>query len=273
MKKIVRKFFSFLILCCVFISCATSDNSLNSTDNSNQNQIRINHSPVSATLVFESDTVLINKPIGVTCIAEDPDENEIFSFEWTSFKVTENSTDDHYDFDYWKNRGEFIQEGPNTLWTPAAAEGKYIIFCLAKDKGGAEIFASKIINAKVGFGFTLITDTLLYYTNGTFDDTNLLSCTLTNDSEHIYGINACGLPVLGIEKKESDGWRWYISVPHFCTGDMDLYGACYPNSKIIQYLILPTDPGIYRLVAPYDIYPERTFDINLYSGEFEVVLE
>ena len=62
------------------------------------------------------------------------------------------------------NRGEFIHDGPNTFWTPAMAEGKYIIFCLAKDRGSAEILTSKIINAKVGFGFTLVTDTLLYNT-------------------------------------------------------------------------------------------------------------
>ena len=270
MKANIRKFISFLYIINLLNSCTMSDTSLNSIDNSNQ--IKTNHPPISATLIFESDTVLINKSVCITCIVEDLDENENFSFEWTSFKVTENSTDDVYVFDYWKNRGEFLQDGVNTFWTPAMAEGKYIIFCIAKDKGGAEIFTSKIINAKVGFGFTLVTDTLLYYTNGTSDQNNLLSYTLTNHSEIIFCVNACGLPVKSIEKKESDKWNSYAPITYWCRADIDPYGPFGPNGKLTENLIIPPDPGIYRLTVPYGIYPKRSWDKILYSGEFEVVL-
>ncbi len=35
-------------------------------------------------------------------------------------------------------------------------EGKYIIFCVAKDKGREELFATKIISAKVGSGISAV---------------------------------------------------------------------------------------------------------------------
>ena len=233
-------------------------------------RIITNQAPTSATIVFDADTVFINDTVGVSCIVEDPDENESFSFEWASFKVTENSTDDNYEYDYWRNNGKFIRGGANAFWTPGMAIGKYIIFCNAMDKGGVQLFTTKIINASLGAGITALTDSITYHTDGTYSRSNRIYIRLYNYSNDILKVNICRGPQVLFERMDLYIWGEYSPAGGGCRADMEPYSYIYPDQYITSIDRVPLAPGFYRLKIEYQKGGSKIGKEYIYTTEFEV---
>lgn len=279
MKKKKFKIFIIVLITIYVTACINDDSGVDPVTYSTK--VITNKPPISATIILESETVFINDTTIISCTVEDPDENESFSFEWTSFKVTENSTDNDYKYDYFKNRGVFVHRGGNALWTPAMTNGKYIIICIAKDKAGNELSATKIINAVVGAGISAITDTTTYYSNGTLNYDQLVHYTVANYTADTIEFINYGPPHIAIEKKIKDKWKLYKSTHITSWIDSDPYLVLGPGDESSEIEFVPTEEGIYRLKILYDANGQvdhlmsstYIFAETLYSTEFEVKLE
>ncbi len=105
--KLIYGLISVVLL--LLISCESSEK-ITSSSPSKEQIIRTNLPPTDALIESITDTVCMSGTVSLTCKTEDP-ENDPFTFEWASFKVTENSTVENYEFDYWRNRGRFISTG------------------------------------------------------------------------------------------------------------------------------------------------------------------
>ena len=259
---------SALILCLAAVSCTYNEKIVEPTKK--EVKIITNQPPTSAKIVLESDTVLINGTVGITCTVEDPDTNENFTFEWGSFKATENSTDDNYEYDYWHNMGTIVKEGTDALWSPGMAEGKYVIFCSAQDKGGVSLFTTKIISAINGAGITALTDSLVYHTDGTHNMNNMIIIRMYNFTDKSLEIDVCPNPQILIEKYESNEWIEYCLTGGGCSADKDPIGYINPGVYYRSEEPVPIVPGIFRIKMKYDVVDNRKKDEYLYTTVFEV---
>jgi hypothetical protein len=268
MKNIIVQSFVIIPILIIINSCTHYEQVVEPV--TPEPKIITNHAPTSATIILTSDSIFINDTVGVSCTVVDPDENETFSYEWASYKATENSTEDNYKFDYWKNNGEFARGGEHALWTPATEVGKYVLFCIASDKGGVQILASKLINAKNGFGITALTDSITYYTDGTQNYTNLVHYDLYNFSNDILVINTCGQPHIQSEILISGEWNLYQKTSWVCPANTSPFGYVNPNNYSRHYDNVPPETGIFRFKVQFSRVGSETKYEYIYTTAFEV---
>ena len=111
-----RGILCLLILSLVIASC-DYESTFNVEPTQKEKGIKTNQPPTLAYIETAFDTVAVCNNLELTCVVEDP-ENDSCTYEWESFKVTEESTEEDYEFDYFMNKGEFIQTGKTALWEP-----------------------------------------------------------------------------------------------------------------------------------------------------------
>ncbi len=264
------------IMLLFFISC-DSDDTVTSGSIDNEINIKTNLPPTRVTLESISDTVCMTGTITLTCQAEDP-ENDPFTYEWASFKLTENSTVENYEFDYWHNRGRFISTGKEAIWKPAKLEGKYLILCDVKDKAGYELTATKILQVIVAdCPLSMRTENVKYDLSDLYPGTWLeVVAIIQNYLEHTVTVPQCGAPTTGVEKKVDNQWTTFSNMAicacrgYECTR---IFLELNPG-QTIKCFSWPLDfsPGQYRLFIPYNIGSVHdSYADTLYSSVFEVV--
>ena len=238
--------------------------------------ITTNQPPAFAHIETAFDTVAVCDNLELTCILEDP-ENDPCTYKWDSFKVTEESTEENYHFDYFMNKGEFIQTGKAALWEPGKLNGKYLLLCIASDKAGNEISAKKIVNVKFTGCLSIGTDSLVYKIVGKYKVVNISYMFRNYQSTRVVlrGFIDRLDPIY--EKKENDNWIVYYERYYYGYEDIEHI----PQIPIVSYTsqlekpmtdILSLDAGTYRFFVPYTFGSfYGSFTDTLYSNEFKVV--
>jgi hypothetical protein len=264
------------ILLLFFISCESADK-VTSGSPDDEAKIKNNLPPTSAVLISDTDTVAVCGQLNVTCLAEDP-ENDLLKYEWASFKVTESSTEENYELNYWLNRGEFLQTEKNAVWKPGKLAGKYLILCNVKDKAGYELTAKKIIHAVLSeCPLALLTENIAYPVND-FDSLNQpVICTLRNFLDTTVMTAGCELSLVltGLERRTDGRWVKVHELDYTCTAVGLQYGRIEPGQEIQPEIWTTWDTfvtGHYRLFLPFCIGEFQTpWCDTLYSNEFEII--
>jgi hypothetical protein len=226
----------------------------------------INHPP-KAFIILESDTVVINNIVSMSCSVEDPDENESFTYNWLSFKVTENSTEEDYEINTGENGGQFIKRGVNARWTPSLADGKYLIFCYVQDKDYESVLALKIINVINFSDVFALTDANYYNAEEQSEFYNLLFYIIRNNSQYIIEMNICGSPHSVLEEKNYNNWITYSENDCVLRTKIQLF----PDEEMVANDYIPKKSGLFRYKYKYDILETGEKNQQFFSNEFQVL--
>lgn len=277
-----------------FVSCEIS-----TTPGAQENELRIktNLPPTSITLESSADTITLWDSLNLTCTVEDP-ENDPLSYEWTSYRITANSTLENYEIiklSYWLNQGEFILYGKDAIWKPGKLEAKHLIVCNVQDKAGYEITAKKVVQVVSAGTVSVLTDKITYrvtdfdtvYHNIFWPHLNF-TYMVKNALEIKANLYGCGSNITpGVQKKEDNQWIESIK-PDGCTSALmpadglrpefirfELFaGEEVQDSLWSPYLGWHTfDPGQYRLFITSSLGPYLggALTDTLYSNEFELI--
>jgi hypothetical protein len=258
----------FLIIFSFVIASCDYESTVNIAPTQKGKGIKTNQLPTLAYIKTASDTVAVCDSLELMCNVEDP-ENDSCSYEWDSFKVTEESTEEDYEFDYFMNKGGFIQTGKTALWEPGKLDGKYLLLCIASDKAGNEISAKKIVNVNFNNCLSLTTDTTVYkplYLDEL--NTSQLKLKIINNTK--YGIiprSDANFFIEGILKKDDGNWINYLD---YQTTSSSI--TLETGEEILQESWPPINAGIFRFFVPYKLEANNpVFTDTLYSNEFKVV--
>jgi hypothetical protein len=281
------------IMLLFFISC-DSDDKVTSGSIDKEINNKTNLPPTSITLTASADTVSVCDLLNLNCLVEDP-ENDSLTYEWSSYRLTENSTLDNYQVIYWLNHGEFSGTDKDVVWKPGRIAGPYLILCNVKDKAGYEITGKKILQVVSTECMSVLTDKITYRSSD-FDSIyhNLpwphlkFSYTVTNNLDLKANLYGCDMTITpGLQKKISNQWSQSIK-PDGCqhaffTGDqirpefirVEVFaGEEVQDSLWSPYLGWETfEPSQYRLFITYSLGPYLggALTDTLYSNEFEVI--
>ncbi len=293
MEKIKSLSVGILFLSCIFICCESND-TITSGSHENELKIKNNLPPTSISLTSTADTVTFWENIILTCTVENP-ENDPLTYEWSSYRLSENSTLENYEVIYWLNHGEFNGTDQDVVWKPGRIAGPYLILCNVKDKAGYEITGKKILQVVSTECMSVLTDKITYRSSD-FDSIyhNLpwpylkFSYTVTNNLDLKANLYGCDMTITpGLQKKISNQWAQSIK-PDGCqhaffTADqirpefirVEIFaGEEVQDSLWSPYLGWTTfDPGQYRLFITYSLGPYLGGPLadTLYSNEFEII--
>ena len=252
-----------ILICFLMISCEPESGSVSTR----KETVITNQRPVSAVLEIRSDSIFVEDTLRITCTVVDP-ENDSITFEWAAFKVTDNSTDDHYELLYSLDHGEFIKAGREAMWKPGYVNGRYLILCNATDIAGYEITALKIVHINAAGSLGAKTSKVKYSTSEfSSSDTSFVS--IYNYRYRVMTFDApCERIIAGVEAKYDDGWH----LIHECL--LGISGSVqFDSAQSASFNIAPSlTQGHYRLLFEYyvgNLYESQKY--NLYSNEFEVV--
>jgi hypothetical protein len=271
-----------------FWSCGSTDQ-VTSDAPDQELVVKTNLPPTGISLASSADTVSFWGDVDLTCTVEDP-ENDPITCEWSSYRLTDNSTLERYEIIYWLNHGEFSGTGQDVIWKPGKVVGPYLIFCNAKDEFGYEIIGKKMIRVVSTECVFVFTDKITYRSSDF--DTNYwphlnFYYTVTNRLDIQANLYGCGYITPGLQKKIADQWNQLIE-PDGCEYAINGHDDSEPlefavaqvfPGEMVQdtswtYLHWTTfDPGEYRLFFPYSLgsYLGDAFTDTLYSNEFEIV--
>ncbi len=284
-----------LFLISIFFSCESTD-TVTSGLSGNGIMIKTNLPPTSISLTSSADTISFWENINLTCVVEDP-ENDPLTYEWTSYRVTDNSSLENYEIIelvYWLNQGVFTASGSEAVWIPGKLEGKYLILCYVQDKAGYEVSDKIIVQVVSAGSVTALTDKFTYRL-GDFDTSAPypgyyylnLDFKVQNHVELKTNFYGCGLVITpGVEKMKDNQWSVYFG-PNGCdrlpSGFEDVEHRDFVQVEVFSQQVFidsvwsqvywnTFDPGHYRLFYPYSLGPfYGYFTDTLYSNEFELV--
>lgn len=263
----------------------------------NNMPVKNNLPPTSISLVSSADTVSFWEKVNLTCLVEDP-ENDPLSYEWISYRITDNSTLENYEIikiAHWLNRGEFMSAGKDAVWNPGKIEGKYLIVCNVQDKAGYEISTQKIVNVIAIECASMLTAKCTYDFSD-FDTSRIdprdhhlnLFFIVKNSLSQKVNLYGCGwLVTPGVHIKMNDQWLVYLD-PNGCKG----LNSGFEDAEHIDFVRVEVfageevqdssgwsglcwrsfEKGRYRLFMPYSVGPFYGFFTDtLYSNEFELI--
>jgi hypothetical protein len=274
MKFILSVNFVFLLFL-IIPSCSSEDQITNGESYPNL-KIKTNQPPTIVSFGSAADTVSICGTIDFTCHAQDPDSDSLY-YEWASFKITNDSSDNDYDVFYDLNRGEFIREGETAVWQPGKLEGKYLIICNVHDKAGYEVDSSKIVNVTLAGCLSAMTEYLTYTISDSLPNSNLLFdpyshlwFDIRNNKYEQITLQGDAQIEPHVEKKKDDNWELYYRATSISRGEGPPEMIFSEVFKSIW--MVPSKSGQYRLFFRYNTgyYWEPLTD-TLYSNEFEVI--
>jgi len=274
MKFILSVNFVFLLFLTI-PSCSPEDQITNG-ESYPALKIKTDQPPIIMSFESAADTVSICGALDFTCQAQDPDNDSLY-YEWASFKITNDSSDQDYDVFYTLNRGEFISEGEAAVWQPGRLDGKYLIICNVHDKAGYEVDTSKIVNVTLGGCLSAITENITYAITDNLPNSNLLFNPYNRFWFSVRNYKYEQITFQGdaqiephVEKKINDKWELYYRATGISFGEGPpemIFGEVFESIWMV-----PSKPGQYRLFIRFNTghYWEPLTD-TLYSNEFEVI--
>jgi len=259
----------FGIICSLVFTVASCDyeSTVNIEPTQKEKGIKTNQPPTLAYIETEFDTVAVCNNLELTCIVEVP-ENDSCTYEWESFKVTEESTEEDYHFDYFMNKGEFTQAGKTALWKPGKLDGKYLLLCIAKDKGGYEIVAKKIVNVNLEGCLSLTTDKTIYQPFDFYEvSERYLTLTISNKTNYMVIPRSFGEFITAVLQKNIENkWSSYSNFE-----DTSGILILEPGEEYENQWENPYEEGIYRFYVLYKTEVTKSiYTDTLFSNEFKV---
>jgi len=280
------------VLLSFFIACQSTDN-VTSGSPYKEPIIKTNQPPTSIALNSSADTVSFWGSIKLSCSVEDP-ENDPLTYEWSSYRLTENSTLENYQIIYWLNHGDFSGTDKDVIWKPGKIAGPYLLLCNVKDKAGYEITAKRIVQVLSTECVSVLTDKITYRSSDfdsiyhNFPQPHLnfsytVKNALFNVKANLYGCDMAITP--GVQKKTNNRWVQSIK-PDGCQHAFShdplpefIRVEVFAGEEVQDSLWAPSlgwtsfEPGQYRLFIPYNLGPYQGGALldTLFSNEFEVI--
>ncbi|MBN2612023.1 MAG: hypothetical protein JXB00_10750 [Bacteroidales bacterium] len=267
---------NFVCLLFLIIPSCNPEDQVTNSESYPALKIKTNQPPTIVAFESTADTVSICGTLDFTCHAQDPDSDLLY-YEWASFKITNESSEDDYDVFYNLNRGEFIRGGEAAIWQPGKLDGKYLIICNVHDKAGYEVDTSKTVNVTLVGCLSAMTEYLTYTITDNLPNSNLLFNPYNRLWFNVRNYKYEQIILEGdaqiephVENKIDDKWELYYRATGFSMEEGPpemIFGEVFKSIWMV-----PSKPGQYRLFILFNTghYWEPLTD-TLYSNEFEVI--